>query len=136
MGMSTTVADSTYGQMVHWGVFSRETVEENSMPNIISYPQSGAVIKTSKRNPASVMAAVNTVNATAHSAAVALVGGVNMVAAAISAAIAALPGALCTIYGVLSNFMQVLNKMRMGTVNNMFAVPSQNAVYAVLLKLR
>jgi len=100
------------------------------MPAPIAYPNSGAVIKTSKRNPTSVMAAVNAVNATAHKAAITLMGGVNTVAAAIMAAISALAGALCTIAGVMAKVMQAMMMMQ-----TMMWAKYDDAVYAVLLKL-
>jgi len=116
--------------MVHGDGFSRDAVEESIVPVPISYPKSGSVIKTSKRNPASVMAAVNAVNATAHAAGIAMLGGVTVVAAAISTAIAALAGASCTISGVMMKMMQAMMMMQ-----KMQMTAAQNAVYAVLVKL-
>jgi len=100
------------------------------MPAPIPYPNSGSVIKTSKRNPSSVLAAVNAVNVTAHRTAIALMGGVSVVASAIWSAISMLAAASCTIMAVMMKMMTLMMVMQA-----MQMKAAQDAVHAVLTKL-
>lgn len=100
------------------------------MPTPITYPNSGLVIKTSKRNPSSVLAAVKAVNATAHRAAITLMGGVSVVAAAIWSAISMLSAASCTIMAVMMKMMTMMMVMQAMQMKS-----AQDAVHAVLVKL-
>ncbi len=97
---------------------------------IASFPKSGSVIKPSKRNLSSVLAAVNQVNMTAHKTAIAIFGGVNAVAAAIWAAISALSAASCTIMAVMMQMMQ-----SMMTMQKQLFERYDEAFYAILVKL-
>lgn len=103
---------------------------------IASFPKSGSVIKPSKRNLPSVLAAVNQVNMTAHKAAIAILGGVNAVATVIWAAISVLAAASCTIMAVMMQMMQSMQMMQMMMMMQMMEhYQQQAAVYAVLTKL-
>jgi hypothetical protein len=98
------------------------------VPAVASYPKSNALIKTSKRNPQSVLAAVNAVNQTAHKTAIVLMGGVAAVSAAIYGAIIAISASACTIMAVMSNlFLHMMQWMQLMT--------QQDAIYAILVKL-